>query len=142
MTAPTRTAIALASLLIAAAPLPSLAAQSASGNDPVALQFFDEPQYRVSQYPSALIVYVGDLHVRFVNTTDTAATRVDLTVTRNARREVVVEKGVYAPHQRIERRLNVPPTYLPVDDASVVVSRVDFADGTTWTPLTGRVGER
>jgi hypothetical protein len=48
-------------------------------------------------------------------------------------------KGTYAPGTIVTTNLANDTSIEPTTDASISVAKVDFADGTTWTPATGRV---
>ncbi len=48
-------------------------------------------------------------------------------------------KGTYAPGTSITTNLANDTSLEPTENAKISIAKVDFADGTTWTPATGRV---
>jgi hypothetical protein len=141
MTNTNRIQLAAAAALLAAAPVAASAQQTAYTTQPVAIQSVSADDNIVT-LPYAGQRYFNGLSVSFVNTTNVAAKNVAFAVTRDGKTEIVSEAGTFAPNARIESRLAQSLDTLPAADATVRIAKVDFADGSTWTPEAGRVAQR
>jgi hypothetical protein len=142
MTTTTRIQLAAAAALLAAAPAAASAETIAYAAEPVAIQSVQsEANYFSGPYASQSF-YITGLSVSFVNRTNVAANDVEFAVTRDGKTELVSLKGSYAPGVQIEKQLANGTSTLPEDDATVSIAKVGFADGSTWTPGTGRVAQR
>ena len=142
MNASNRIQLAAAAALIAAAPVAAPAAQIAYVENPVAIQAVNDTQNEISIPYGAQQLYFNDLSVTFVNHTNVAAKDVAFAVTRDGRTQIVSERGSYAPGTPIAVRLTNDTTVLPASDSKVTIAKVDFADGSAWTPATGLVASR
>jgi hypothetical protein len=138
----TRIQIAAAAALLAAAPLAASAAQTAYAVAPVTIASVDDQEnfFTVPYGPQRL--YINGLGVTFVNHGDVTAKNVTFAVTRDGQTQNIAKSGSYAPGTPIALELANGTSTLPVADAKVAIAKVDFADGSTWTPATGLVASR
>ena len=139
MTASIRLQLAAAVALLAAAPVAASAGQLAYSVGPVAIASVQNDQNLLDLPYGQQALYLNDLNVSFVNGANVPATKVEFAVNRDGKTDVIATKGSFAPGTRIDRELAKDTNTLPAADASVTISKVDFADGTTWTAATGRV---
>lgn len=143
MTASNRLQLAAAAALLVTAPVAASAAQTAYVAAPVAIQSVDDAEAFISISPyGPLSRYINGLSVQFVNNARVAAMNVEFAVTRDGKTQIFAEKGSYAPGTRIDRELAYNTSTLPGANATVTISKVDFADDSTWTPTTGLVAAR
>ncbi|MBD5635665.1 MAG: hypothetical protein IAI49_14425 [Candidatus Eremiobacteraeota bacterium] len=133
--------LAAAVALLSGAPLAASADQLAFTAHPVALQSVNNDESFLS-VPYGPRLYMDGLSVRFTNGSNVTANDVDFTVTRDGQTQIVSEKGSYAPGVSIERVLARETTSLPAANATVTISKVEFVDGSSWTPEAGRVASR
>jgi hypothetical protein len=138
----TRIQIAAAAALLAAAPVAASAAQTAYAVAPVTIQSVDDKQNYFTLPYSPQLRYLDGLSVTLVNHGDVAAKDVTFAVTRDGRTENIAKSGSYAPGTPIAVELANGTSILPVADAKIAIAKVDFADGSTWTPATGLVASR
>jgi hypothetical protein len=125
--------------LLATAPLAASAEQTAYTASPVAIRSVANDQ-NVFDIPFASQrLYANAVSVSFVNAANVPATRIEFALTRDGATEHVSNRGSFAPGTTIVTQLDRNATVQPPADATVTVSKVDFADGTSWTPASGRV---
>jgi hypothetical protein len=142
MTASTRFQLVAVAALLAAAPVAASADLLAYGVAPVAIQSVENHDTFVSLPYGPQTLYTNALTVGFTNTTNVAANNVEFAVTTDGKTTLVAERGSYAPGTRIDRQLAFSTGILPGADATVAVAKVDFADGSSWTPEAGRIAQR
>ena len=86
----------------------------------------------VTPYPSAIRTSNG-LAIRFANTSGNAVTDVQFVARYNGRTETIDDKGAFAPGAVVNHDLHAfDDGVYSGGDASCTVSKVDFADGTSW----------
>ncbi len=142
MTASTRFQLVAVAALLAAAPVAASADQIAYSVAPVAIQSVENHDDFVSLPFGPRTLYTDALTIGFTNTTNVAANNVEFAVTADGKTTIVAERGTYAPGTRIDRQLAFNTGTLPASDAKVAVAKVDFADGSSWTPEAGRIAQR
>ncbi|GAC1305413.1 MAG: hypothetical protein NVSMB21_07050 [Vulcanimicrobiaceae bacterium] len=124
------------------APIASSAALLDPVDAPVVVESVDDTRYDLALFPMPTPLYVDDVSVRFVNRSPVEARSVEFVVARAAETERFVERGSYASDAAVERHLAQRSATVPPAPATLVVSRVDFADGSTWTLEGGRPQQR
>jgi len=134
-----RIQLAAAAALLAVAPVAANAEQTAYTASPVAIRTVTNEHnfFAIPYGPQRL--YLDGVSVSFVNNENVAATRVEFAVDRDGAVKTFAAKGTYAPGTIVTTNLANDTSIEPTTDASISVAKVDFADGTTWTPATGRV---
>ena len=134
MNASTRIQLAAAAALALAAPTAASAAQTAYVASPVAIAGVTDDTNRLNLPYGQRDLYFNALSVSFVNRSNVAATNVEFAITRDGKTQLFAQHGSYAPGTRIDRELAQDTSTLPASTATVKIAKVDFADGTSWTP--------
>lgn len=134
-----RISLAAAAALLAIAPVAASAQQTAYAEAPIAIRAVTNQQNFFTVPYGAQRFYTDGLAVRFENAESVVATRVEFAVDRDGTMQRYTARGTYAPGTSVTAELNRDVTEQPQADATVTISKVDFADGTSWTPETGRV---
>ena len=138
----TRIQLAAAAALLAVAPAAASAETVAYTAEPVAIaSVHNEASYFSGPYASQSF-YINGLRVSFVNRANVAANDVEFAITRDGKTQLVSLPGTYAPGTQIEKQLENGTSTVPEADATVTIAKVGFADGSAWTPGTGRVAQR
>ena len=134
-----RIQLAAAAAILAVTPVAASAEQTAYTESPVAIRsvsndsnFFEIPY-------GAQRLYTNGVGVNFVNNEKVAATRIEFTVDRDGATQRISAKGTYAPGTAIDTEIARDTTTEPIGHLTVTVSKVDFADGTSWTPAAGHI---
>jgi len=134
-----RLQLAAAAALLAVAPVAASAEQTAYTASPVAIRAVSNEHnfFTIPYGPQRL--YLDGVSVSFVNNENVAATRVEFAVDRDGAVKTFAAKGTYAPGTSVTTNLGNDTSIEPTENAKVSIAKVIFADGTTWTPATGRV---
>jgi hypothetical protein len=135
--------LAAAAAFLAAAPVAASADQIAFTNGaPVALATVSDTQDRISLPFGSQNLYLNETSVGFVNGTNVAATNVRFAISRNGKTQLVDARGTFAPGTRVDRLISTGTSILPQANATVGIAKIEFADGSTWTPASGRIASR